>query len=186
MLIKTPGCTLCANAQESDQRHREDRENGFPQVNVIPEKRVQPPETEDIAQEIPGIQRKGRGIRPEYGQVGQRRKPGNEEALVIPEDFPGIGVRTAALRVAMHHIVIVVAHQQHDQRTDEQAEYTAHRSGRRKIGIGGHDQGTPSHTGADGKRPGSERGKVWCQFGFVLCMHRQILSPAAGQLSALF
>jgi len=114
------------NCGEGDGRQRK---QGFAKVNLIAEKRIQAPEAENVPQKIPRKEGQRRGVCPENRQIGHGKEPCGQKAMVIAELLLGKGIRAARFRIALHHIRIVPADDQHGRRAQQQTEHAAHDAG---------------------------------------------------------
>ena len=114
------------NRGEGDGRQRK---QGFAKVNLIAEKRIQAPEAENVPQKIPRKEGQRRGVCPENRQIGHGKEPRGQKAMVIAELLLGKGVRAARFRIALHHISIVPADDQHGRRAQQETEHAAHDAG---------------------------------------------------------
>ena len=129
------------------------REQDLAEVDVVVEDGVEPDELEVVAQKVPREERNGRGVGPEHGEVGQGEEPGGQEAVVVAEAVPRVGVGPSRLGTADHHVAVVAGDDQHDQAAGQQAEHAAEGAGLGQPGAAGNDKGPPAYAGPEGHGP---------------------------------
>ena len=144
---------LIANAQKRNQQQGSNGKNRFSDIHIIAEDRIQLSEFKNAAKKISCKKRKSGGVRPKDGKIGKRQEPGRQKAVVMPKNLPGIGIRPACLRIAVHHIGIVPADQEHYERAEDHAECTAPGAGLGKISIAGYNKRSPPDARSKGKCP---------------------------------
>ena len=170
-------------ADEAEDHQRRRREQHFAEVDVVAEYRVVESELERIAEKVSRDQRKRRRVRPDYRNVRQHEEPRAEEAVVEAEGLFRVGISAARVGVAIHHVVVVRADDEHHRRADEYAERGAERTRYRQKGRAGHDERAPADAAAEGERPNSHRGEISVE-SFALDFRSHILLlPSAAERS---
>ena len=150
-------------APQADQRGEDQGthcQDHFAHVNMITGDLVMKAELENIAQEGAGDEGQGGGIGPDDGHIGQDEEPGAEEAVIVAETFLCIGIGSAGIRIPVHEEMIIDGDDQHDHRTETETQGGPQRPGQGQEGISRHHKGTPTHSAAEGQRPGAEGGKI--------------------------
>ena len=166
------GQLVAVGAQIGRGQDHRDGDHGLAEVDVIAEYGVHLPDLKHPAQEVAGEQGDRRGVGPQHRQVGQRQKPAGQKAVVVAEDLAAVGIGAAGVGKDLHHVTVVPADEQHDQRAQHDAQYAAHRSGLPEIAVRRHHQRAPAHRRAQRERPGVEGRQPRAQPGLIVGLHR--------------
>ena len=167
---------LPAGTKQAEENQRTDGKQQLAQIDVKAGDLIMQPKLEDVSQQEAADQRQGGGVGPDDGDVGEQNKPRRNEAVIRVEGVAHKAERAAVVGIELHHVMVVDAHDQHDQGADQKAERRPQRAGYRKKAVAGHHEGTPADSTAEGKRPRAERGYAagrLCAFlnGFGGCVH---------------
>lgn len=90
---------------------------------------------------------------------------------MLAEAFTAEGINSARIGVAAHHIRVILANYQHDNRTEHKTDNTANGASLGKIGVGCDYKRAPSDAGAQSESPCSYRGEVSRQAFSCLYVH---------------
>ena len=159
-LHRDSGRALAAHTKEAHQHQGRHAQQRLPGVHIVPEDGVEPAELQHIPYKVPHKQRQGGGVGPEHGEVGQRQKPRHQEAVVIAEGLPCIGIGAAGFGEQPHEIGVVPRNDQHNDSADNKTQHTAQRPRLGQVAAAGDHQRAPAHAGPDGKGPRPQRVEI--------------------------
>ena len=145
-----------SHAEQSDQNQRKNGQQRFSEINIISDHLVMEAHLKNVAQYLLGNQGKSRGIGPDDGNIGQAQEPCIKESMIIAKNLLGIGKRATRIGILVHHVLIILADDQHDNRTRKHAEQRAQRASRWQEKRPRHHKRAPAHTAAKRQCPNTQ------------------------------
>ena len=148
------GCPFTPDTQQGHKENRRQRQQHFPQIDLISENSIQITETERIPDEITGKKRQAGCVGPEHGQIDKAHKPEYQKSPVVAEHILGDRIKPACVRIPGSREKIIPGNQKHKPHSDQEPDQASGRTRRRKEIAARNHQRTPSYAGADRQRPG--------------------------------